>query len=94
MRIWKGRVGMDRICGQTGMAGTGNGETGEQAEGQDVDALVALLDRYTRAGESRIKLEVVEGQGEMLSHRYHHGRCDIGSPWAKGTAFDVLEEGG
>ncbi len=94
MRIWKGRVGMDRIEGQTGMAGTGNGETGEQAEGQDVDALVALLDRYTRAGESRIKLEVVEGQGEMLSHRYHHGRCDIGSPWAKGTAFDVLEEGG
>ncbi len=76
------------------MAGTGNGETGEQAEGQDVDALVALLDRYTRAGENRIKLEVVEGQGEMLSHRYHHGRCDIGSPWAKGTAFDVLEEGG
>ena len=94
MRIWKGRVGMDRIEGKTGMAGTVNGETGEQAEGQDVDALVALLDRYTRAGESRIKLEVVEGQGEMLSHRYHHGRCDIGSPWAKGTAFDVLEEGG
>lgn len=85
---------MDRVEGQTGMAGVRKGEPGGQAEAQDVDALVALLDRYTQAGENRIKVEVVEGQGEILSHEYHHGRCDIGSPWAKGTAFDVLEEGG
>ncbi len=57
----------------------------------DVDALVALLDGYTRAGESRIKIDVVEGEGEVLSRRYHHGRCDVGSPWACGTAFDVIE---
>ena len=41
------------------------------------------------------KLEVSEelSSGDT-KHAYHHGRCDIGSPWAKGTAFDVLEDGG
>ena len=57
----------------------------------DVEALIALLDGCTQAGESRIKLDVVEGGGEVLSHKYHHGRCDVGSPWACGAAFDVLE---
>ncbi|MCI9336823.1 MAG: hypothetical protein HFH93_04645 [Lachnospiraceae bacterium] len=57
----------------------------------DVEALVALLDGCTRAGDSRIKVDVVEGEGETVSRRYHHGRCDIGSPWACGAAFDVLE---
>lgn len=61
------------------------------ASHRDIDALIALLDGRTRAGDSRIKVDVIEGEGEMLSRRYHHGRCDIGSPWACGTAFDVLE---
>lgn len=56
----------------------------------DVDEIIALLDGYTRAGGSRMKIEVVEGEGEVLSRKYHHGRCDVGSPWACGTAFDVL----
>lgn len=56
----------------------------------DVDEIIALLDGYTRAGGSRMKLDVVEGGGEVLSRQYHHGRCDVGSPWACGTAFDVL----
>ncbi len=58
---------------------------------QDIDALVALLDGCMEAGESRVKIDVEEGQGEVLSRKYHHGRCDVGSPWACGTAFDVLE---
>ncbi len=58
---------------------------------ENVDALVALLDGCTQAGDSRIKVDIVEGEGEMISRQYHHGRCDIGSPWACGTAFDVLE---
>ncbi len=57
----------------------------------DVDALVALLDGCARAEESRVSIEVVEGAGEVVSRRYHHGRCDVGSPWACGTPFDVLE---
>ena len=52
----------------------------------DVDALIALLDGCTRAGESRIKVNVSEGQQEgTVSTQYHHGRCDVGSPWAQGT---------
>lgn len=62
------------------------------AQEQDIDALTALLDEYTRAGESRIRVEVVEGQSGLIAHEHHHGRCDIGSPWAKGTAFDVIED--
>lgn len=58
---------------------------------QDIDALVALLDGYTEAGDSRIRIDVVEGGGEVIARQYHHGRCDVGSPWARGTAFDVLE---
>lgn len=68
---------------------------GEKVEGigtsQDVEVLIALLDGRTQAGDSCIKVDVVEGEGEVVSRQHHHGRCDIGSPWACGTAFDVLE---
>ncbi len=66
-------------------------KTETEAGAADIDALVALLDGCTQAGESRIKIDVVEGGGEVVSREYHHGRCDIGSPWACGTAFDVIE---
>lgn len=58
---------------------------------QDLEALIAILDQYSQAGGSRMKIDVVEGSGEVLGRQYHHGRCDIGSPWARGQAFDVLE---
>ncbi|MCM1326868.1 MAG: hypothetical protein NC094_12205 [Bacteroidales bacterium] len=58
---------------------------------QDLEAIISLLDRYSEAGGSRMKLNVVEGDGEIVDRQYHHGRCDIGSPWAMGQAFDVLE---
>lgn len=63
----------------------------ENTQNQDIENIISLLDGLTESGESRIKVQVVDGEGEMLSHKYHHGRCDVGSPWAKGTAFDVLE---
>jgi len=62
----------------------------ECGEETDVDALVSLLDNRVRTGDSRITLQVEEGEG--ISRRYHHGRCDVGSPWACGEAFDVLEQ--
>lgn len=61
------------------------------AEAQNVEDIIKLLDNYAAAGGSRLKLKVVEGKGEVISREYHHGRCDVGSPWAKGEAFDVLE---
>ena len=63
--------------------------SGEQTE-IDVDNIIAMLDGYTQSGGSRLKIDVVDGQGEVLSRQYHHGRCDVGSPWACGTPFDVL----
>ena len=63
----------------------------EKSMEQDINALIALLDNYSESGGSRMKVDVVEGEGEVISRRYHHGRCDVGSPWACGTAFDVLE---
>lgn len=61
------------------------------AEAQNVEDIISLLDNYTASGGSRLKLTVVEGEGEVISRQYHHGRCDVGSPWAKGASFDVLE---
>ena len=56
---------------------------------QDIENIIKLLDGLTEQGDGRIKLRV-ENQEES-SRVYHHGRCDIGSPFACGTAFDVLE---
>ena len=61
-------------------------------EAQSVEDIIKLLDNYTASGGSRLKLKVVEGEGSVISRQYHHGRCDVGSPWAKGEAFDVLEQ--
>lgn len=60
---------------------------------KDIDNLLEILDGFCEAGESRMKLNVSEEAASGATKReYHHGRCDIGSPWAKGTAFDVLED--
>jgi len=59
--------------------------------------IVRLLDEYVMSGGSRMKLTVVDDEsaenskGGIISKEYHHGRCDVGSPWAKGQACDVLE---
>lgn len=61
-------------------------------EETDVAAIVKLLDQMTLGGDSRMKVTVVQdAQPGKAERTYHHGRCDVGSPWAKGQAFDVLE---
>ena len=62
-------------------------------DNKDIENLLNLLDNFTTKEESRMKLTVSENlqQGE-IEKQYHHGRCDVGSPWARGEAFDVLEE--
>ena len=59
---------------------------------QDIDEIVRLLDRMTEGGDGRIKVNVVQNaQCDKVRREYHHGRCDLGSPWAKGECWDVLE---
>ena len=54
--------------------------------------IIAMLDKLTNDEVSRIKINV-EDDSESAApvKEYHHGRCDVGSPWARGCAFDVLE---
>ncbi|MBQ7839315.1 MAG: hypothetical protein IJ390_02350 [Lachnospiraceae bacterium] len=57
------------------------------------EEIVRLLDEMTGAGTSRIKVNVVQNaQTHEMQKAYHHGRCDVGSPWAKGEYWDVLED--
>ncbi|MCI7789280.1 MAG: hypothetical protein MR531_00625 [Lachnospiraceae bacterium] len=65
----------------------------EQINNTDIENMLKLLDGFAMSEESRLKVTASEElpQGEAKK-QYHHGRCDIGSPWAKGTAFDVLED--
>ena len=69
---------------------TSDGRT-RSAGAQNVNDIIQILDDYTKQGGSRLKLNVVEGDGRVIARQYHHGRCDVDSPWAKGQAFDVLE---
>ena len=59
----------------------------------NIDEVIKMLDDLTAGEVSRIKVET-SGQVEegKTKKTYHHGRCDVGSVWAKGKAFDVLEE--
>ena len=63
----------------------------------EIDDFINMIDAKMDKGVSRLRVEVSEelSQGEVRE-RYHHGRCDVGSPWARGTvtncdAVDVDE---
>ncbi len=63
------------------------------ASEKDIDSLLKILDGFCASGEGRMKLDVSEEVASgSIKKAYHHGRCDIGSPWAKGIAFDVLDD--
>ena len=65
----------------------------KKLEEKEIEDIINMLDSKTEGGVSRIKVNVSDEQQEgTVSTQYHHGRCDVGSPWAKGQAFDVLED--
>ena len=60
----------------------------------DVDEIIGMLDHLTDSGVSRMKIETSEEQPEGdMKKAYHHGRCDVGSPFATGRLYDLGEEG-
>lgn len=65
----------------------------EKADDTNLEQIVAMLDNFASSDASGMKVDVSDEymQGEVKK-QYHHGRCDIGSPWARGCAFDVLED--
>lgn len=75
-------------------------EEGE-SKGQEEDLMsqmedvIKMLDAMTEAGVGRIKVETSEALGEGAAEKaYHHGRCDVGSPFATGQLFDLEDEAG
>lgn len=59
---------------------------------QEIDDIVNMLDGFIDKDVSRFKIKTSDelNEGEV-KQEYHHGRCDVGSPWARGCSFDVLE---
>lgn len=52
----------------------------------DINEIIRMLDEKTATGVSRIKVLMDEEQAaEAVKEVYHHGRCDVGSPWADGS---------
>ncbi len=60
---------------------------------ENIDEVIKMLDSMTQAGVSRIKVETSKEIGNGSSRKaYHHGRCDVGSPFATGKLFDLEEQ--
>ena len=53
---------------------------------KEIEEVIKMLDSKTEEGVSRIGVHRVETEREdFVKEVHHHGRCDVGSPWAKGT---------
>ena len=53
---------------------------------QDLDEIIRMLDAKVDDYISRITVKVEEAEAlQKKKEKHHHGRCDIGSPWADGT---------
>lgn len=60
---------------------------------EHIDEVIKMLDSMADAGVSRIKVETSHALEEGEKKKtYHHGRCDVGSPFATGKLFDLEEE--
>ena len=59
---------------------------------ENIDDVIRMLDGMTEKEISRMKIETSEEISEGETERaYHHGRCDVGSPFATGKLFDLEE---
>ncbi len=60
---------------------------------QDINNIIDMLDGMTDKDISRMKIQssdkLEEGKVEEV---YHHGRCDVGSPFARGCDYDILPD--
>ncbi|MCR4739997.1 MAG: hypothetical protein K5886_07025 [Lachnospiraceae bacterium] len=53
---------------------------------KEIEEVINMLDRKTGEGVSRIGVHRVETEREdFVKEVHHHGRCDIGSPFADGS---------
>lgn len=53
------------------------------------DELIKMLDNMMDSGVSRLKVDVSDSVSDgEVQKKYHHGRCDVGSPFATGKLGD------
>lgn len=51
-----------------------------------VEELMRLIEEKMNGGVSRLSVQFTDTQAEgTRTEKYHHGRCDVGSPWATGA---------
>ena len=62
----------------------------EEVDFKDVMNIMSMLDDFAESETGRLRLKVADDPNAKTASTYHHGRCDVGSPWAKGTPFDEL----
>ena len=52
----------------------------------NIDELINMIDGKMENGVSRLKVGFSEElESGVKKEAYHHGRCDVGSPWATGS---------
>lgn len=55
-------------------------------EEKQINELIDMIDGKMSGGVSRLSVGFSEDLFTgVKKETYHHGRCDVGSPWAKGT---------
>ena len=58
----------------------------------EVDDVIRMLDNLAQGGVSRSQVETSDEVADgAVKKAYHHGRCDVGSPFATGKLFDAEE---
>lgn len=63
----------------------------KEVDEKDIENVLKILENFTETETSRMKIEVsAEEEPEKVEKAYHHGRCDVGSPWAvpRGTLWE------
>ncbi|MBQ5311690.1 MAG: hypothetical protein ILP19_06575 [Oscillospiraceae bacterium] len=65
-----------------------------QTRPDEIDALIDMIDGTMGNDVSRLSVQFSEkvAEGDKVKSS-HHGRCDIGSPWADGSVSkcDIIE---
>lgn len=63
----------------------------EKVDEKDIENVLKILENFSGTETSRLKIQVSEEKApEKVEKAYHHGRCDVGSPWAapRGTLWE------
>ena len=71
------------------------GGTDNNIDNKDIEELIGMIEKKMRRGVSRLSIgfsDAMDANTKVES--YHHGRCDVGSPWAKGTVSncDMIDQ--